>query len=280
VKSVKGKDKHEYAGPIAYDSLAAESLRSGGHFAEGNPADISSVSGSSSTFAGHPEPSGPHYQEIPPGHKKGDQNIFETGRKGGVDDDLKTKAGRVGTLGGGLQTKEGFAGVDAQGRSTKHPITVQHPVHKRGDVEQHKKKGDEEHLQLGHRGSMDLGEGQEQGKASEGKRSEKYRVPSHNRPVGVVGPSELVEKEQVDWEKIPKDSGLSPVGTEDDLGGVAEPHFAKLVTRHYHGTGGEPAPLEPRSLDRSQGVVMGEGIVAMKDTTARKPNPDENIWEA
>jgi len=283
VKSAKGGDKHEYAGPIASDSLAAESLRSGGHFAEGNPADISGVSGSRSTFAAHPDASGPHYQEILPGHKKRDQDVFETGRKGGIDDDLKTKAGRVGTLGGGPQTEEGFAGVDAQGRSTKHPITVQYPVRKRGDVEQHRKKDDEEHPQLGLRGGMAPGGGEEeeeQSKTSEGKRSKKYRGPSHNRPVGVIGSLEWTEKEQVDWDSIPRGFEPPPIGTEVDPGRVAELHFAKLVTRHSHGTGRVPVSLESR---KSQDVVMEEGIHTIKGTITRKPNtyedlnPDENI---
>lgn len=244
VKSVKGEAKREYAGPIASDSLAAESLRSGGHFAEGNPADISGVSGSRGTFASHPDASGPHYQEIPAGHKKGDQDVFETGKKGGMDEDMKTKAGRVGTLGGGQQTEEGFAGVDAQGRSTKHPITVQHPVHKRGDVEQHKKKGDEEHPKLGLRGGMAPGEGEEEVEASntsEGKRSKKYRGPSKNRPIGVVGPPELAEKEQVDWEKIPKDVEPPLAGAEDE-GGIAP----------MRGTiGGKPNPYEDLNPDEN-----------------------------
>ncbi|KAF8421386.1 hypothetical protein EV426DRAFT_608995 [Tirmania nivea] len=276
VKSVKGEDKHEYAGPIASDSLAAESLRSGGHFAEGNPAGISGVSGSSSTFAAHPNASGPHYQEIPSGHKKGDQDVFETGRKGGIDNDLKTKAGRVGTVGGGQQTEEGFAGVDAQGRSTKHPITVQYPVRKRGDVEQHRKKSDEEHLQLGFRGCMSAGEceeEEEQSKTSESKRSKKYRGPSHNRSAGVVGQPELAETDQVDWEKIPKDFEPPPVGTEDDPGRVAELNFAKLATRHSHGTDRASVPPESRGFGKDQDDVIKEGNITSKSIIAGKLNP-------
>ena len=239
------------------------------------------MSGSRSTFAAHPDASGPHYQEILPGHKKGDQDVFETGRKGGVDDDLKTKAGRVGTLGGGPQTEEGFAGVDAQGRSTKHPIAVQYPVRKRGDVEQHRKKDDEEHPQLGLRGGMASGgseEEEEQSKISEGKRSKKYRGPSHNRPVGVVGSLELAEKEQVDWESIPKDFEPPSIGTEVDPGRVAELHFVKLATRHYHDTG--RVPVSPES-HKSQDVVVEEGILTMKGTIAQNTyedlSPNENI---
>lgn len=237
------------------------------------------MSGSSSTFATRPDPSGPHYQEIPPGHKKGDQDVFETGKKGGIDDDLKTKAGRVGTFGGGSQTEEGFAGVDAQGRSTKHPITVQYPVHKRGDVEQHRKKGDEEHPQLSLRGGTAPGEGREgvQSKTSGGKQSKKYRGPSHNRPVGTVGPIEMAETEQVDWEKIPKDCGPPPVGTADGPGRAAELHFAKLATRHHHDTDRAP---ELRGFDKSQdggGIVTMKGIMAGKLNPYEDLNPDEHI---
>lgn len=139
--SQKGETKHEYAGPIASDSLAAESLRSGGQFAKGNPADISSVTGAHSTFASHPDTG---YQEIKPGHKKGDQETFETGRAGGMDEDLKTKAARVGTLGGGIQHNEGYSGVDASGRDTTHPYAVQNHASKRRDAKQHKNKDDDE----------------------------------------------------------------------------------------------------------------------------------------
>lgn len=232
------------------------------------------MSGSNSTFAARPDASGPHFQEILPGHKKGDQDVFETGKKGGIDDDLKTKAGRVGTLGGGPQTEEGFAGVDAQGRSTQHPITVQYPVHKRGDVEQHRKKRDEEQPQLGPQGGLVPGESkeeEEQSKESEGKRSKKYRGPSHNRPVGVVGPPELVETEQVEWEKIPKDCGPPPAGTEQEPGRAVE-HFAKPATGHPR-TGKAPE----HGLDKSRDDVMEEGTVTMKSTIAGKPNPYEGL---
>ena len=177
-------------------------------------------------------------------------------------------------MGGGPQTEEGFAGVDAQGRSTKHPITVQYPVHKRGDVEQHRKKRDEEHPQLGLRGGMAPVEGdkeEEQNKTIEGKRSKKYRGPSHNRPVGVVGSRELLETEQVDWEKISKDCGPPPVGTADDAGRAAELHFAKLATRRSHSTDRAP---ELRGFDKSQNYVMEEG---MKATVAGKLNPYEGL---
>ncbi|RPA71916.1 hypothetical protein BJ508DRAFT_335565 [Ascobolus immersus RN42] len=45
--------KLENSGPVAKDSLAAESLRSGGSFSKGNPTGISDVKGSQGTFAGH-----------------------------------------------------------------------------------------------------------------------------------------------------------------------------------------------------------------------------------
>jgi len=51
--------KAEHAGPVAKDSLAAESMRAGGDFAKGpNPAGISGASGSSGTFAADPHGGG------------------------------------------------------------------------------------------------------------------------------------------------------------------------------------------------------------------------------
>ena len=45
--------KIENSGPVANDSLAAESFRSGGSFSKGNPTGISDVKASHGTFSGH-----------------------------------------------------------------------------------------------------------------------------------------------------------------------------------------------------------------------------------
>ncbi|KAI5845107.1 hypothetical protein DFP73DRAFT_548128 [Morchella snyderi] len=46
--------KYEHSGPVAKDSLAAESLRAGGSFSAGGPTGISGSSGSGGTFAADP----------------------------------------------------------------------------------------------------------------------------------------------------------------------------------------------------------------------------------
>lgn len=53
VDDPKASRKAEYSGLVANDSLAADSLRSGGPFSKGNPTGISDVPASKGTFAGN-----------------------------------------------------------------------------------------------------------------------------------------------------------------------------------------------------------------------------------
>lgn len=235
MKSVHGEEKHEYAGPIASDSLAAESLRSGGHFAQGNPADISSVSGSKGTFASRPDPNGPHFQEILPGHKKGDQDIFETGKAGGIDDDLKTKMGRVGTLNAG-SAAESFSGRDAQGNDNTNPASVQHPIGKRGDIEQHRKErvDSDEHPRLGLRGGMAPSENEEERRGN--LKSFKYAPSTSTHETGTVGPKAVKQQQTPDWSKVSKDfDPTTNFGSNDDPGRVAGQRSAQQSARQYQG---------------------------------------------
>jgi len=240
VKSTGGDEKHEYAGPIASDSLAADSLRSGGHFAQGNPADISSVTGSRGTFASHPEPSGPHYQEIPAGHKKGDQDVFETGRAGGVDDDVKIMSGH-------------YAG-------------------RRGDVEQHRagKVDDAEHPKLGLRGGMAPGE---EARGQHGLNSSKYAPSTSTHDVGTVGLEAVKQKQTPDWSKISKDfEPTTNIGSDEDPGRLAEQRSAKMATRQYSGTNKQDQPGEPQRFDR--GTV---GTVPTTENAYQGLNSEETI---
>lgn len=193
--------KREYAGPIASDSLAAESLRSGGHFSEGNPVGISSVTGSHSTFTGHPEDSGAHFEEIKPGHKKGDQDHFETGKLGGMDEDMKTKAARVGIL-GGYQTPEEYTGGDYSGQ--------------------------DDHPRLGLRGGMAPVDSDNKGESGDkGLSSSKYAPSTTTHAVGTVGNEEVKRREQPDWSKISKDTTpTTNIGGPDDPGRAAAEKFS------------------------------------------------------
>lgn len=229
------------------------------------------MSGFNSTFASQPDPSGPHYQEIPSGHKKNDEDVFETGRAGGMDDDMKTKAARVGSLGGGQQRREGYAGVDAYGRDTTHPITVDHPVRNRGDVEQHKNRDDSGHPRLGLRGGIAPGDIEDSG-------SRKYAPSTTTHESGTIGSKEVKQRETPDWSKIPKDHEVTTdVGSDDDPGRFAQQQFAKMTTRQYKGTNRQDRPSEPQNLDRSQDVVMEEGITTMKNTLAARENAFEGL---
>ncbi|KAF8458564.1 hypothetical protein BDZ91DRAFT_800235 [Kalaharituber pfeilii] len=267
VSTGKEDPKYEYAGPITSDSLAAESLRSGGQFSKGNPADILSVSGDHSTLASQPDPRAPHFQEIKPGHRKHDEEVFETGRKGGMDENLKTKAGRVGTLGGGNQTTEGFGVVDAQGNDTTTIETVRNPVPRRGDVEQHRHRKDD-HTRLGLRGGMAPGE---EGKQGQGLRSSKYAPSTTTYDSGTVGSRERKQEESPDWSKISKDTiPTTNIGSEEDPGRAAELHFAKSATRQ------EQSATQDQ-YEKSRGVAGEGGVVTGKENPYRDLNSDEAI---
>jgi len=107
--------KAEHAGPVAKDSLAAESMRAGGDFAKvPNPAGISGSSGSGGTFAADPHGGG----KVRTYDGKKPETRAEKAL-GKPDDDAKRKSGRTGTTGGGKQTQKAASASPRAGGGTK-----------------------------------------------------------------------------------------------------------------------------------------------------------------
>jgi len=236
--------KHEYAGPIAADSLAAESLRSGGLFAQGNPADILSVKGAHGTFASHPEATGLHFQEIQAGHKRSDEDVFETGKPGGIDEDFKTKSARVGTLGGANEDIEPPRPTDKKGNYIKRSELARMAAEEREkaglppDTATKKAGGGQaskaEHPKLSLRGGGAEDEDKQNsgGSGHQGLSASKYAPSTTTHKVGTVGNDAVKNKEEPDWSKVSKDTKSNPdIGGADDPSRDASAQFARAARR-------------------------------------------------
>ncbi|KAF8247873.1 hypothetical protein K440DRAFT_628104 [Wilcoxina mikolae CBS 423.85] len=202
--------KPENPGPIANDSLAADSLRSGGSFASGpnapgisggsfasgpNAPGISGATGASGTFCADPE-GGSKVSRYD--GKKPEEALGEP------DDRVKSKAGQVRSQGGHERVE------DAGGRGSSHTAGSQSYAAAAA-------RGGETQLNTAINPKAFSG----MGVPSEGKDG----VPSE----GKVGES----AEDVDWSKISKDTNTTTdIGGEDDPGRLAEQKMLKKsVTR-------------------------------------------------
>merc|ERR1712113_138921 len=242
--------KHEYAGPIAYDSLAAESLRAGGLFSQGNPADIFSVKGAQGTFASHPKATGLHYQEIQAGHKRGDQEVFETGKAGGIDEDFKTKSARVGTLSGGNEPMEPPRPTDKKGNYIRRSELARMEAEQKAAQQSEKqggehKAGKEEHPKLSLRGGAAGDEDQHRRRsAHHALPASRYAPSTTSHETGTVGNDAVKSKETPDWSKVPKDTmPTANIGGQDDPSRDASAYLAraarKQVGKSVHDKEGE-----------------------------------------
>jgi hypothetical protein len=221
--------KAEHAGPIPKDSLAADSLRSGGSFAEGpNPAGISGATGSGGTFG-----------VVPTAGAKVESH---TGKKpetplGKPDAATKHKAGQVGTTGGGKQTQEAFSagGIGPHGKRTA--TSFEHDAakgseHSGGSMQQRSAAG-----------SAGLKHGGGEAPLNTGTNSMAFAGSSGGKNEGKVGDS----AKNVDWSRIPKDTRTTTdIGSKDDPGRLAEINMHKKTMTHGgDNTGKEDNPYGP-----------------------------------
>ncbi|KAI5797537.1 hypothetical protein DFH27DRAFT_562816 [Peziza echinospora] len=259
--------KHEYAGPIAADSLAAESLRSGGLFAQGNPADILSVKGAHGTFASHPEATGLHFQEIHPGKKRGDEDVFETGKPGGIDEDFKLKSAWVGILLGANDPIEPPRPTDKKGNYIKRSVWRQMEAERQAaekagkegaeavsDKKDEHPKAEAERLaaqKAGKEGAEAVSEKKDEhpklslrgggaedeskkigGSGHQGLSASKYAPSTTSHKTGTVGNDAVKNKEEPDWSKVSKDTNSNPdIGGADDPSRDAAAQLARASTR-------------------------------------------------
>jgi len=119
--------KAEHSGLVANDSLAADSLRSGGSFSKGNPTGISDVPGPKGTFAG--EIGQDDIADVHYGKKKDNPVTLNKGE--GVD-----RIPHLDNVGGGKQMEEAFSG-NYEGASKASTTYTNKSEHKGGRGTQH-----------------------------------------------------------------------------------------------------------------------------------------------
>lgn len=245
--------KAEAAGPVAQDSLAADSMRSGGSFASGpNPAGISGVKGSNSTFAAVPQ--GDEKVKTFEGKRPDNRDDVDIG--GRADDKIKSQAGRVGASGGeGMQREQGYMGgegVIGDKDATGNEMGAGTYTSKErssggssgggggGDIDSargSKHSGGSSGQPQESTGSQKEGSSQSQSTSSSGGKHYGGETtvntatnPTHEiftsggKKEGKVGDS----AEDVDWSKISKDTKTTTdIGSEDDPGRAAEQKLMK-----------------------------------------------------
>ncbi|CUS10306.1 unnamed protein product [Tuber aestivum] len=214
--AAKGDQKAEFSGAVTTDSLAAESLRSGGDFSRGNPTGIIGITADNSTL--NTTISGGKVCEIR-GNWSGEERYAEAG----VD---RKKFAEVGASGGGSQADDPID-EDFGGRPVREPLrrnaggsagrSSRTPHGGSGAGRGFTKAGDGRHSDSGGEG----GKGSKQS-AGSGPTGEVSRAV----PNTVLG--EQVKEPGLDWSKIPKDiKPLTGAGSGEDPGRVAENRLVK-----------------------------------------------------
>lgn len=213
--------KYENSGPVAKDSLAADSLRAHGSFSASNPTGISGSTGSGSTFAVVPE----HGEKVRELHSSKPELRDDRYTGPPHDEAVHAKTGITGASGGGKQAQEAFLNEgdkrdvrpfdndEASARGSRH--TGGSDGQTRSGQHQQSESG-------GERGS----DGGREAPLNTSTASGAFR---HKGPqTGKVGDT----AEDVDWSSIPTDVNTIPdVGSNDDPGRAAEDHFRQSATR-------------------------------------------------
>jgi len=207
----------ENAGPITKDSLAAESLRSDGSFASGNPAGISSVGSENNTF------------NIKSDNARilhgGKEETRDEGMIGRADKDVKSKAGQTGTTGGGKQAQYSF---NDESRDSRGESAID-------DLKNAGSRGSSHTA-----GSTGRSTGRSGNTETAGARGSAHTAGS----TGGSGSTGTVGRggEDVDWSKIPNETRpVTDIGSEDDPARAGEQHFIKSATRQGGMTSGRQA---------------------------------------
>jgi hypothetical protein len=199
--------KAEHAGPVAKDSLAAESMRAGGDFAKGpNPAGISGSSGSGSTFAADPHGGG---KVSTYDGKKPETRVEEA--LGKPDDDVKRKSGQTGTTGGGKQTQEAVSASSLAGRGAK--TEPEHDDSARGSAHS-----------AGSQKSAQADAPKESGRGAHEAPLNTATNPKAFSGLGVKRTGKVGESaEDVDWSAISKDTNpTTNMGSDEDPARLAD----------------------------------------------------------
>lgn len=239
--------KLENSGPVASDSLAADSLRSGGAFSAGNPTGISGARGSSGTFAVDPAEGG--NVRILHGKK---EDILSSGKGGHPDSEVREKAKETPISGGGSQAQGAFnvshdelESKDATGRRLGASKNSDGGLSASKYADGGGVSGDAEGRGSRHTAAS----GGSGGSGGSGSSSE----PHAKRVVPNTARSEETLEEGLDWSKVSKDTvSTTDIGGPDDPGRVAEKHMAKQVGRKDQGlgyTGGKMGGDSDNSFD-------------------------------
>jgi len=231
--AAKRDRKAEFSGAVTKDSLAAESLRSGGDFSRGNPTGIIGVTADNSTLN---TTGGGKVREI---HgKKSDEE-----RYGGARVD-PTKSAEVGVSGGGNRANDSFAG-DVEGRPIREALggsiggsvgRSPQTAHGGSDTGRGSTRDDD--------GCHGGGRGRGGGRGS--------RQSAGSGPTGDVSRAvpnttldEQVNEPGLDWSKIPKDTRpAADISSEEGPEKVAEHDLAERAAKKEQRLGDAGAGIE------------------------------------
>lgn len=202
--------KYEHSGPVAKDSLAADSLRAGGSFSAGGPTGISGSSGSGSTFAADPREGGGNIRTLHGGKEDLEEGL------GHADRQVKEKTKESGDFSGSgsrgafnvsagelesLNAEGGRIGASSGG----------------GGLGPSKYSGGDSIAEEG-RGSRQTA-GSTTTTTSGGRDKPIKKVPKTTRNEEILEPG-------LDWSEVPKDIETLPeIGSPEDPGRVGEIHL-------------------------------------------------------